>query len=271
MAAMTAPQLTVAALFWAAALIASIDAIKADDWRRPALGIIAALLAVAGFLVKPLWNVFPDVSAGLVNLTRSPFTWFAVLVVGYMVLRTPLKRGVKAKLPYHNPKVADEPPAQEIEMPFIVEKGPKKPKPLDEIERGPALRAIIEIRKFLVEDVAPFHKRLAEARNSKDWSDLLPRVLKFRNESRTRASTASILQATHKLSLKRMGGPDLTALAKELDELTKKLIRVNEGIDWPRLALLERVRPMHSCNLEVGRMVADLVNEIDAKHAEYFG
>ncbi|MFL6760868.1 hypothetical protein [Sphingomonas sp.] len=87
MAAMTSQQLTVAGLFWAAALVALLDCIKAEGWRRVAFGVLAVVFALAGFLVKPLWNSFPDVSTGLTTVATHPVSWFVLTAVAYLGLR----------------------------------------------------------------------------------------------------------------------------------------------------------------------------------------
>lgn len=164
----------------------------------------------------------------------------------------------------------DARPVQTIEMPFVVNNSATVPNPLLQQERGPCLEALIQIRKFVFDEVGQFHAKLVEARNSENMDGLLPKAHTFRQTAEKLKFQAEFLQAQHRPWLRRMDAPELTALAKKLDELKKQLIGVKEGRTWQLPALLERVKPMHNTNLEVGKMAADLVRAYDDKQAEFF-
>lgn len=86
---MSGSQLTVAIFFWGSAVVIGLDAMKADGLRAKVLWALTAAFGVAGFLVRPLWELFPDVSAALVELVRSPVAWFGLSALAYLVLRSP--------------------------------------------------------------------------------------------------------------------------------------------------------------------------------------
>lgn len=85
---MSGVQLSVALFFWGSAVVIFLDALKAEArWRRLLLGALTLTFIVSGFLVKPLWNTFPDVSAALGAIAVSPISWFVLAVVAYLGLR----------------------------------------------------------------------------------------------------------------------------------------------------------------------------------------
>lgn len=81
-------QITVAAVFWGAAVVIGLDAIKQTGTKALLLWLLTGLFVLLGFLVRPLWNVFPDVSSFLAEGATSPVTWIILLALGYLVVRS---------------------------------------------------------------------------------------------------------------------------------------------------------------------------------------
>lgn len=87
---MSSEQLTVAAVFWGSAVVIGLDAIKHNGPRAKALWSTSVAFVLAGFLVKPLWNTFPDVSRFLLGIAAWPPTWFILAVGAYLTIRSKL-------------------------------------------------------------------------------------------------------------------------------------------------------------------------------------
>jgi hypothetical protein len=80
-------QLTVAVLFWGSAVVIGLDALKHTGRRAKWLWLAVVGFVIVGFLVRPLWGVFPDVAGFLLRISTFAPTWFFLVGIAYLVLR----------------------------------------------------------------------------------------------------------------------------------------------------------------------------------------
>lgn len=140
---MTGEQLTVSLFFWGSAVVIGLDALKSDSWRRVALWLLTCSFVAGGFLVKPLWETFPDVSTWLTGLVYSPVAWFGLAVVAYLGLRAPLRIEGENSIPPQQPSESTVTAAE-------------PPKGLSGAERERQSEARIKLEAFLKDDVLAF-------------------------------------------------------------------------------------------------------------------
>lgn len=148
---------------------------------------------------------------------------------------------------------------------------PAPNRPLDEQERGLCLAALIELDKFLREQVEPLHQALLPAGDAPGKPDRLTRgILGHRQTAETLNRLNDALRKKHAIAFQRMG-IEPKPLSKALANIDAPARGVAQAKDWPREALQERLTPLARVNGELGNALRNLEHIVTEKHKEFFG
>lgn len=242
---MSGHQLTVAIFFWGSAVVIGLDALKANQWRQRALWALTALFLLAGFLVKPLWTRFPDLSAALVSLVGSPLAWFGLALIAYLAVRSPATTSARREV--------GEPLASE------------KRAPLRAVEKDRCAAALLELHDFIGGNLRRFHRDFYQ---SSEGAEAIERLLSFRGRQAEISREARELSDRNKAYLDLMGLP-IENLVAHVMNLANSIRAVEEARDWPWEAQREKVqtalRSSNECMMEGDR----IQREIPVKRKEY--
>lgn len=249
-------------------------AVTLAGWRHRVF--LATLFAASAVLVvlAATWNSVrinvPNFAAPVDAAAASRFLWLGIpLLCLAAVVHAQWRMRRHTRQPVSITRPAPTAPPDQL-LPVAADRVPKPNKPLNETERGPCLAALIDLHNFLTGDVATFHNDLAEARNSPKLAGLLTNILQFQSRAEKLRRKSAGLANSHALSLDRMRDMDLAPLTVAFRGIATKVAGVYQGREWPRDALMERVRPLNEANHEMRKLVEQLTETVRAKRKEYF-